>query len=145
MTGGFKSEYSHSIDSKGRVIVPAKFRESLGESFVITKNFDGCLCMYPFDEWEAFELKLRQLPESKNGVRKLKRHFIGGAAECELDKQGRVLIPSSLREYAQLIKDVLFIGMGDKVEVWDKERYEEYKIDNAEALDEIMDEEGIVF
>jgi len=99
-------EFNHSIDSKGRLIIPSKLRESLGEHFVITKGMDGCLFLYPDNEWKAFEEKLRTLPLTNKKARDFKRFFLGSATEGELDKQGRVLISSSLRAYADLEKEV---------------------------------------
>ena len=95
----FMGTYDHSIDTKGRVIVPAKFRETLGDSFVVTLGLDGCLFVYPNEEWEDFVRQLKELPGSKE-ARKLQRYFMAGAAPCDVDKQGRVLIPSNLREKA---------------------------------------------
>ena len=102
--------YDHSIDAKGRVIVPAKFREELGDSFVVTLGLDGCLFVYPQEDWEDFVKQLRELPGSKE-ARKLQRYFMAGAASCELDKQGRVLIDQKLREHAGLDKEVVLAGV----------------------------------
>lgn len=99
----FMGTYDHSIDAKGRVIVPAKFREELGDSFVVTLGLDGCLFVYPQEDWEDFVKQLRELPGSKE-ARKLQRYFMAGAASCELDKQGRTLIPANLREKPDLRK-----------------------------------------
>ena len=104
-------EFNHSIDSKGRLIIPSKLRESLGEHFVITKGMDGCLFLYPDNEWKAFEEKLRTLPLTNKKARDFKRFFLGSATEGELDKQGRVLISSSLRAYADLEKEVVLAGV----------------------------------
>ena len=109
----FMSEYTHSIDTKGRVIVPAKFRESLGNEFVITQGLDGCLFVFPNEEWNAFEEKLKSLPMSNKDARKFVRFFLAGAATVELDKQGRILIPTVLREFAGLEKDVVVVGVGN--------------------------------
>ena len=118
----FMGTYDHSIDAKGRVIVPAKFREELGDSFVVTLGLDGCLFVYPQEDWEDFVKQLRELPGSKE-ARKLQRYFMAGAASCELDKQGRTLIPANLREKAGLEKDIVFVGVMGKVEIWSKERW----------------------
>ena len=96
----FRGEYSHSIDSKGRIIIPSKLRASLGDTFVLTKGLDGCLMAYATEDWEEFESKLRELPVTNKNARKLVRHFLGGAADIEADSQGRVLIPTNLREYS---------------------------------------------
>ena len=98
----FLGQYQHSIDAKGRLIVPAKFREGLGERFVVTKGLDNCLFAYPQEEWKIFEEKLKQLPLTNPGARKFVRFFFAGAVECELDNQGRIMVPTHLREYAGL-------------------------------------------
>ena len=116
-------EYQHSLDAKGRVNFPAKLRDGLGESFIITKGMDGCLAVYPKDEWRAVVDKFRGLT-SKEG-RKLQRYFFSGAAELEPDKQGRVLIPGVLREFAGLDKDVMIIGASVRAEIWDKQKWDE--------------------
>lgn len=121
----FRGEYSHTIDAKGRTIVPSKLREGLGESFVLTKGLDGCLMAYSSDEWEKFEEKLQSLPITNKNARKIVRHFSGGAADVDCDGQGRILIPSNLREYASLAKDAVFLGMGNRVEIWSRESYDE--------------------
>ena len=99
----FMGEYKHSIDAKGRIIIPAKFREGLGESFVITRGLDHCLFVYPHDEWSEMEKKLKHLPFTKSEARTFMRFFFSGASECELDKQGRTLIPPVLRQYAESV------------------------------------------
>ena len=101
----FMGEYSHTIDTKGRLIVPSKFRESLGDSFVVTKGLDGCLFVYDMTEWKSFEEKLKELPMSHRDTRKFARFFLAGASQVEVDKQGRILIPNVLREFAGLEKD----------------------------------------
>lgn len=131
----FKGEYSHTIDAKGRLIIPARFREELGESFVLTRGLDGCLSLYPRAAWDAFEQKLSTLPLTSKSARTFTRFFVTGAADCELDKQGRILIPATLREYAGLEKDVILAGNLDRIEVWSRERYEENN--NFEDMDAI--------
>ena len=101
-------EYNHTIDAKGRLIVPAKFREVLGDEFVVTKGLDNCLFVYPNDEWQKFEEKLQTLPLTNKNARQFTRFFLAGAASVEVDKQGRILLPSVLREFAGLEKDVVF-------------------------------------
>lgn len=130
-------EFNHSIDSKGRLIIPSKLRESLGEHFVITKGMDGCLFLYPDNEWKAFEEKLRTLPLTNKKARDFKRFFLGSATEGELDKQGRVLISSSLRAYADLEKEVVLAGVLDKVEIWSKEAWEAHTADVEENIEDI--------
>lgn len=130
----FMGEYNHTVDAKGRLIIPSKFRESLGETFVVTKGMDGCLFVYDNQEWKLFEEKLKTLPLTNKEARKFVRFFLAGAAEVEVDKQGRILLPLGLREYAGLEKDVVLIGVGGRVEIWSRERYE------AAAAYEDMDE-----
>ena len=101
----FMGEYNHSIDTKGRLIMPAKFRDVLGDSFVVTKGLDGCLFVYPDEEWNIFEEKLKTLPLTNKNARQFTRFFLAGAATCEVDKQGRILLPQVLREFAELEKD----------------------------------------
>ena len=133
-------EYQHTLDPKGRVNFPARLRESLGSTFIITKGLDNCLYVYSMEEWKVLEDKIRALPMSKS--RNLQRFFFAGAAEAEPDKQGRVLIPAHLREYAGLTKDVTVIGASVWAEIWDSERYqsscEELTSDSiAESMDEL--------
>lgn len=130
-------EFNHSIDSKGRLIIPSKLRDSLGEHFVITKGMDGCLFLYPENEWEAFEDKLRTLPLTNKKARDFKRFFLGSAVEGEIDKQGRVLLSSSLRTYANLEKEVVLAGVLDKVEIWSKEAWDARTTDIEENIEDI--------
>ena len=133
----FMSEYNHSIDAKGRVIVPVKFREALGDEFVVTQGLDGCLFVFPNEEWSNFEEKLKSLPMSNKDARKFVRFFLAGAAAVEVDKQGRILLPSVLREFAALEKDVVLVGVGSRVEIWDKARWDEST--SFEDMDEIAE------
>lgn len=119
-------EYLHTIDGKGRLIVPAKFREALGETFIATKGLDHCLFVYPTDEWKILEEKLRALPFTQPDARAFVRFFFSGATECELDKQGRILLPANLREYAQLDKDVVLVGVSSRVEIWSQTLWTDY-------------------
>ena len=121
----FMGEFSHTIDAKGRLIIPSKFREELGENFVLTKGLDGCLSLYPMEEWKIFEKKLEALPLTNKNARKFLRFFVAGATECELDKQGRILVPATLREFAGLEKDVVLTGNLNRVEVWSKAKWSE--------------------
>ena len=140
MIAMFMGQYEHSIDAKGRVIIPAKYREDLGESFVVTRGLDGCLFLYPQNEWEAFVAKLQQLPSNQN-TRTIQRQFLSKAMEVALDKQGRILVPALLRSSAALEKEVVFVGMMNRVEVWDKSRLEEQEMqEDEEALEATMDE-----
>ena len=141
----FMGTYEHGLDAKGRVIIPAKLRDNLGESFVVTLGLDGCLFAYPMDEWESFVNKLKELPGTKE-ARKLQRYFLAGAAPCEADKQGRVLIPANLREQAGLSKDVVFVGVLQKIDIWSKERWQENDdYENVDDIAEHMSEFGLSF
>ena len=120
----FMGEYNHTIDTKGRLIIPSKFREVLGDEFVVKKGLDGCLFVFDNSEWQVFAEKLRSLPMIDKEARQFTRYFLAGAAGVEVDKQGRILIPSVLREFADITKDVVLIGVGSRIEIWSKERWE---------------------
>ncbi|WP_027091082.1 division/cell wall cluster transcriptional repressor MraZ [Cohnella thermotolerans] len=135
----FLGEYQHSIDDKGRIIIPAKFREALGPDFIITRGLDNCLFVYPRQEWNQLEQKLKQLPMMKSDARAFTRFFFSGASECEWDKQGRVNVPSHLREYAKLDKDCIVIGVSTRVEIWDKATWEAYNQQSQESFNEIAE------
>ncbi len=145
MSTMFIGEYNHSIDAKGRIMIPSKFRDSLGEAFVVTKGVDkGCLWIFPADEWEAFYEKLRSsLTFTNKDSRQFMRHFMAGAMNAELDKQGRILIASNLREYANLTANVTLVGTGPRIEIWDTDMWteEEAEID-ADLIAERMGELG---
>lgn len=135
----FLGEYRHTIDPKGRLIIPARFREGLGEKFVLTKGLDGCLFAYPPQEWAALENKMRSLPLTRSDARAFVRFFFAGACECEVDKQGRILIPANLREYAGIEKDVVIIGVSSRVEIWAADRWEAYSAQAASQVEEIAE------
>lgn len=142
----FIGEYQHSLDVKGRAFLPAKFRDGLGDSFVVTKGLDSCLFVYPQEEWRTLEQKLRSLPLTHKDARAFIRFFFAGAAECEADKQGRFLIPANLREFAGLDKDIVVIGVSARIEIWSKDAWENYNADlnpNQESILEKMAELGI--
>ena len=140
----FMGEYNHTIDAKGRMIVPAKFREKLGSEFVVTKGLDGCLFIYSAEEWANIEEKFRNTPLTTRDARKFSRFFFAGAASCEFDKQGRVLIPPVLREFADLKKDVVLAGVFNKIEIWSRERWlSESQYDDMEEVAEHMAELGL--
>ena len=132
-------EYEHSLDVKGRLIMPAKLREDMGEKFIITKGLDGCLFGFSQNEWTNFEEKLKVLPLTNKNARDFVRFFLSGAIECELDKQGRFLIASNLREYANMEKDVAIIGVGTRLEIWDREKWKAYNSDENISADEIAE------
>ena len=130
----FIGEYEHTIDAKNRVIIPSKFREGLGEKFVITKGLEqGCLLVFPMSEWLNFEEKLKSLPFGSKEARTFSRYFFSNAIECEIDKQGRTVISANLKNYAKLEKDVVIIGVSSRVEIWSKEEWD--KLNNDENLD----------
>lgn len=140
----FMGEYNHTIDAKGRLIIPSKFRETLGDEFVVTKGLDGCLFVYPNEEWSAFEEKLRTLPLTNKNARQFSRFFLAGAASCEVDKQGRILIPGVLREFAQLEKEVVLVGVLSRIEIWSRAKWEESNVyDDMDEIAEHMEELGL--
>ena len=120
----FMGEYNHTIDAKGRLIIPSRFREVLGDEFVVTKGMDGCLFVFADPEWQAFEEKLRNLPMIDKEARQFTRFFLAGAASVEVDKQGRILLPAVLREFAGITKEAVLVGVGSRVEIWSKDRWE---------------------
>ena len=130
-------EYEHSLDAKGRLIMPAKIREDIGEKFIITKGLDGCLFGFSQTEWTNFEEKLKTLPLTNKNARDFVRFFLSGAIECEIDKQGRFLIPNNLREVAELEKEAVIIGVGTRLEIWNKQNWE--KCDENISVDEIAE------
>ena len=133
----FFGEYEHSIDAKGRVILPSKFREKIGDKCYVTRGLDNCLNVYTEEAWEGFVAKFRSLPMGREDVRKAQRFFIGGAAELEADKMGRVSLPQNLREYAQLEKEVVVIGNVDHVEIWSVDVWGNYNKDDGASINEI--------
>lgn len=135
----FMGEYHHNIDNKGRIIVPAKFRESLGEEFVLTRGLDQCLFGYPLDEWKQLEEKLKALPLTKKDARAFTRFFFSGATECELDKQGRINIPAPLTSYALLEKECVVLGVSNRIEIWSKPLWEDYFSNSEDSFAEIAE------
>lgn len=135
----FMGEYQHNIDEKGRLIIPSKFRETLGATFIATRGLDHCLFVYPLSEWSMLEQKLKSLPLMKSDARAFTRFFFSGATECELDKQGRVNIPGHLREYAKLDKDCMVLGVSGRVEIWSKEIWDGYYAQSEQAFNEIAE------
>lgn len=137
-------EYKHNIDSKGRLIVPAKFREDLGEYFIVTRGLDGCLFGYPQKEWEVLEQKLKQLPLAKKESRAFTRFLYSAATECTLDKQGRINIPQTLRNHAKLEKSCYVVGVSERFEIWSEERWLAFS-DEAEGSFEDIAEQMVDF
>ena len=132
-------EFEHSLDVKGRLIMPAKLRESIGDNFVVTKGLDGCLFAFSMNEWTNFEEKLKALPLSNKNSREFTRFFLSGATECEIDKQGRFLIPNNLRETAELVKEVVIIGVGTRIEIWAKEKWNQYNNSDNISVEDIAE------
>jgi len=128
-------EFEHSLDAKGRLIMPSKLREDIGERFVVTKGLDGCLFAFSLTEWTNFEEKLKTLPLSNKNSREFTRFFLSGATECEIDKQGRFLIPNNLRQVANLEKEVIIIGVGTRIEIWNKDKWKSYSNDSISVED----------
>jgi MraZ protein len=137
--GMFMGEYHHSIDTKGRLIVPSKFREELGDMFIITRGLDQCLFGYPMSEWSLIEEKLKGLPLTKKDARAFTRFFFSGATESELDKQGRINIPTPLLQYAKLEKECVILGVSNRIEIWSKQIWEDYFSQSEESFAEIAE------
>ncbi|MCO7126289.1 division/cell wall cluster transcriptional repressor MraZ [Sporolactobacillus shoreicorticis] len=135
----FMGEFNHSIDIKGRLIIPSKFRDELGDTFVITRGLDQCLFVYPMNEWHRIEEKLKALPFTKKDARAFTRFFFSGASECVLDKQGRVSISNGLRDYAKLMKDCVVIGVSTRLEIWDQEMWKQYFAQSEESFNDISE------
>ena len=132
-------EFRHALDSKGRLIIPAKLREKLGERFVLTRGLEGCLFGYPMSNWETLEEKLQKLPLAKRDARTFVRFFYSAATECEYDKQGRINIPKSLQEHAALSKACVIVGVSERIEIWSQERWQEISQKAEEDFDEIAE------
>lgn len=140
----FMGEYNHTVDAKGRVIVPSKFREQLGDEFVVTKGLDGCLFAYENCEWKNLEEKLHTLPLTNANARKFTRFFLAGATSCEVDKQGRILLPAVLRDFAKITRDAVLVGVGSRIEIWSKENWQAANAyDDMEEIAENMEGLGI--
>ena len=137
-SGMFIGEYQHSIDAKGRIIIPSKFRDELGYKFILTKGLDNCLFLYSMEEWKRFEDKLTTLPVASKEARAFVRYFFSGAVECEIDKQGRLTIPPHLREHGKIDKELVTIGVMSRIEVWSKQEWARYGSDNL-GYDEIAE------
>ena len=135
----FIGEYRYNADAKGRISVPAKFRDELGESFFVTKGLDQSLFVFPQSEWDKFQEKLQSLPLTNPRARAFSRIFYSGAAEIEMDKQGRMLIPQNLREFAGLEKELLVIGVGSRVEIWSEEAWNRYNNPDNLSYDELAE------
>lgn len=139
----FMGEYQHALDGKGRLFIPARLREELGDRFIMTRGLDRCLFVYPLAEWATLERKLKELPFTRSDARAFVRFFFAGATECELDNQGRVLIPANLRNYAGIDRETVIIGVSTRLEIWSLEVWENYSAnvrDNfAEFAEKLVD------
>lgn len=138
----FRGRYEHTIDEKGRISIPSKFREILNKKYddrLVITNYDHCLIAFPFNEWSVLEEKTKALPLLKKEAKTFLRFFYSSGIDCTIDKQGRLLIPQTLRDYASLQKDVVLVGEGSKIEIWDKGRWEEEFRKSQESFDQISD------
>lgn len=138
MISMFMGEYHHTIDDKGRIIIPSKIRYDLGEEFIITRGLDKCLFIYPKDEWNNIISKYKDLPNTKD-ARNFMRFFLSGATLCSFDKQGRINIPIPLTAYAGLIKECVIIGVDDRLEIWAKDQFESFMLENESNMTEIAE------
>lgn len=138
-------EYQHTLDTKQRLIIPAKFRDQLGSQFVVTRGLDGCLFGYPMSEWQLLEQKLKALPLTKRDARAFVRFLYSAATVCTLDKQGRINIPDPLVKYAGLSKKCMVVGVSNRLEIWDSDRWDAYNADTADNFDEIAEDLNIDF
>lgn len=146
MDAMFTGKYNHTLDAKGRIIVPAKFKKYLGDMFQICIGMDGCLYIFTMERWQQFVEDFNKLPGTDMRARKLRRAMLANSSECEIDKQGRILINSDLRKAAALNKEAVFVGVGDKIELWDKDRFDEANdFSSIEEIAESLTEYGISF
>lgn len=132
-------EYKHNMDAKGRIIMPAKFREELGERFILTRGLDGCLFGYPMDQWKVLEEKLKNLPLAKKDARAFVRFFYSAAVEAEIDKQGRINVPKNLMEYAKIEKECHVVGVSDRIEIWSSEKWNAFAEEAEESFEDIAE------
>ena len=143
----FRGSFEHSVDSKGRVSVPSRFRDILAERYegklVLTMDFDKCIMVYPLEEWERIEEKIKALPQSQKEVKDYTRFVFSNATECELDKQGRILLPPPLREGARITKSVMVVGIINKMEIWDTNAWEARKSQTGDKIGEVLSSLGL--
>lgn len=140
----YMGESDHSLDSKGRLIIPSRFKDELGDKIIIAKSIDHCLCIYDLAAWDEFVSRLNKLPSISDNARRLRRFFIGGSADVEIDRQGRALIPAKLREYAEINKDIVLTGVGSYIELWSREVLDkgEANTEDIKAIAEELYREG---
>lgn len=132
-------EYQHALDEKGRLIIPSRFRQELGEQCVVTRGLDQCIFLFAPAQWAALEQKLQSLPLTKADARSFVRFLLAGASECEPDRQGRIILPANLREYAGIERDVVIIGVGNRAEIWSQQRWSQYSQEAASSFGKIAE------
>ncbi len=135
----FMGEFHHNIDEKGRLIIPSKFRNELGKKFIVTRGIEKCLFVYSIDEWNKIVEKLKELPFTRKDARTFMRMFLSGATECELDNNGRINIPAPLTTYANISKEVVVIGVNERLEIWSNDSFENFFNDNIDNFDDIAE------
>lgn len=136
----FMGEYHHNIDDKARIVLPSKFREELGDAFVVTRGLEGCLFVYSKEEWINIVSKLRELPFTKKDARAFLRFFLSGAVECQTDKQGRVALPTPLVNYANIKKECVVIGVNDRLEIWSEDAFNDYFNQNIDNISDLAED-----
>ena len=135
----FMGEFHHNLDEKNRLIIPSKFREELGKKFVVTRGLEECLFVYSLDEWNKIVEKLRSLPFTNKDARTFMRMFLSGATECELDPNGRILLPSNLINYCSLTKEAIILGVSERLEIWAEDKYEEFFNNNIDKFSDVAE------
>ena len=135
----FLGQYEHTFDEKGRLIIPARFRELLGEEFIITFGLDSCLFIYPIDEWKILSEKIKSFPLGKKDARAFGRILFSRASNCSMDTQGRVSVMKYLKEYAHINKEIMIIGVGDRIEVWSKDLWQKYSTEVVDSYEDIAE------
>ena len=136
----FMGEYHHNIDDKARIVLPSKFREELGDTFVVTRGLEGCLFVYSKEEWINIVSKLRELPFTKKDARAFLRFFLSGAVECQTDKQGRVALPTPLVNYANIKQECVVIGVNDRLEIWSEDAFNDYFNQNIDNISDLAED-----
>ncbi len=135
----FIGEYEHNLDAKGRIIIPSKFRDELHSSFILTRGLDGCLTIYSLEQWNKIFERINKLPTTKKAVRQYTRVLTSNACECQLDNQGRILIPTNLTAPVGIKKECVIVGANDHIEIWDKESWENYFNEANESFEEVAE------
>ena len=135
----FIGEYKHNLDTKGRIIIPSKFREELHTTFILTRGLDGCLTIYSLKQWEKLFEEVNKLPTTKRAARQYVRMLTSTATECTLDNQGRIAIPSFLSKPVNITKECVVIGANDHIEIWDKETWDNYYVDASNNFEEVAE------